>query len=397
MRLDSTHILIVGAATGGAASAVLLARAGARVTLIERAPEIRSLGAGIALAANGRAVLERVGVHVGHAAALVGARVADAQGRTLLLPPPGSELAVVTRAELQRGLLAAVEREPRIQLLVGCTLERATPDGLAVLRDAEGSRVMSCDLIVGADGVHSTLRDCGNFGARVQRSGIRYARALSDLPCDDAAEAWTSQGLFGHLPVDGGTYWYASCGTPALSRALATNDLRMFQASWENAYAPSAKYLASLSSLEEMLVHEVIRVDCERWSDQRLVLLGDAAHAMAPNLGQGANSALVDAAVLADEIVNASTLPAALDAYTTRRRAKVKRVADTAERLGRIAEIVHPVGRLLRDRLLLPLAAKANPDKQRALLLQESPTLLAGHGGSGTSAQSHPRLASAAS
>ena len=73
-----------------------------------------------------------------------------------------------------------------------------------------------------------------------------------------------------------------------------------------------------------------------------MVLVGDAAHAMAPNLGQGANSALVDAAVLLDELRRCSDVPAALSAYQARRQPAVRRVASAAARLGRLAEITHP-------------------------------------------------------
>jgi 2-polyprenyl-6-methoxyphenol hydroxylase-like FAD-dependent oxidoreductase len=76
---------------------------------------------------------------------------------------------------------------------------------------------------------------------------------------------------------------------------------------------------------DDLLVNDVARIDCDRWSVGRLVLLGDAAHAMAPNLGQGANSALVDAAVLVAELSDGSR-PDPLGRYARRRRAAVRAV-----------------------------------------------------------------------
>ena len=115
-----------------------------------------------------------------------------------------------------------------------------------------------------------------------------------------------------------------------------------------------------------------------RWSDGKLVLLGDAAHAMAPNLGQGANSALVDAAVLALELRRCSTLDEGLAAYEQRRRKPVRRVAEMSSRLGRLAELTHPVARFLRDR---DAPSRGQPFASRramAMVLQEpTETLLA--------------------
>jgi 2-polyprenyl-6-methoxyphenol hydroxylase-like FAD-dependent oxidoreductase len=118
-------------------------------------------------------------------------------------------------------------------------------------------------------------------------------------------------------------------------------------------------------------VHEVLRVDCARWCDGRLALLGDAAHAMAPNLGQGANSALVDAAVLLDELRRSATPDGALAAYDARRRPAVRRVAETAARLGRLAEATNPVARAVRDRVLLPAAGLLTTARTTAAVLQE--------------------------
>jgi 2-polyprenyl-6-methoxyphenol hydroxylase-like FAD-dependent oxidoreductase len=117
-------------------------------------------------------------------------------------------------------------------------------------------------------------------------------------------------------------------------------------------------------------------VDCARWWDGRLALLGDAAHAMAPNVGQGANSALVDAAVLLDELRRGGSLDDALGAYDARRRPAVRRVADVADRLGRLAEATGPVVRALRDRVLLPVAGMLSSERMTAMVLQEAPSTL---------------------
>jgi 2-polyprenyl-6-methoxyphenol hydroxylase-like FAD-dependent oxidoreductase len=107
--------------------------------------------------------------------------------------------------------------------------------------------------------------------------------------------------------------------------------------------------LAGVERFEDLVVNQVIRVDCERWAADRVVLIGDAAHAMAPNLGQGANSALVDAAVLVWELAQPGEQKDALARYEARRRPAVRLVQDTADRLGWLSDVMHPALRWLRD------------------------------------------------
>ena len=379
MVLSGLNVVVCGSATGGCAAALHFARAGANVTLVERVAEPKAIGAGIAIAENGLAVLESLGLSLAMAPAVTGARIVDEHGRTLLEPRGQQPRAVmVRRSTLQGILLDAVAREPRIQRRFGTEVVRASPSGEVAISEAGRESVLGASLVIGADGVHSRVRDGGAFGARVKGTGLRYVRML--LPGDVATgtEAWTPAGIFGAFAVDGGTYAFASCGTPACSAALDARDLDAFRAAWTGAYSPAGRILAGLHSFDDLIQNEVIRVDCDRWSDGKLVLLGDAAHAMAPNLGQGANSALVDAAVLCAELRRARDLAEGLAAYEQRRRKPVRRVADMSSRLGRLAELTHPTARFLRDRMLLPVANRLASRKAIAMVLQEpTETLLA--------------------
>jgi len=374
--------MVVGGATGGAAVAMLLARAGARVTLLERVTAPRAIGAGIGLADNGLAVLESLGLGPALEARArpAGApRIVDGARRPVFVPPgPPPRIWMVRRSDLQGLLLDALAAEPRIDARFGVEVESATPDGRVRARRGGESLAFEADLVVGADGVHSRVRDGGSFGARVHRPGIPYLRALVDTGEALGEEAWTAAGLFGSFAVDGGAYLYASAGSTRTRAALAARDLAALRAAWVAAYPAAAPLLAAIARFEDLVIHSVRRVDCARWRDGALVLLGDAAHAMAPNLGQGANSALVDAAVLLDELRRAADLPAALAAYEARRRPAVRWVADAAARLGALAEWTHPVARRLRDRLLMPAVARFAPATDVARVLQEErATLLA--------------------
>lgn len=366
--------MVVGAATSGSAAALLLARSGARVTLLEKVEQPRAVGAGIALAANGLAVLESLGLarQLRVAVPVVGMRITDGQGRTLIgMPQPAPRIAMIRRATLQSMLLDAIAREPRIQARFGAEVLAASPAGEVIARVGDATRIVTADLVLGADGARSRVRSCGSFGARV-RTGIRYVRAIVDSDRALGDEAWTSAGIFGSFAVDGGgTYFFSSCGTSALRAALERRDIDAYRREWRTAYPASGPLLKSLRSWDPMLVNEVVRVDCRRFVDNRLVLLGDAAHAMAPNLGQGANSALVDAAVLLDELRRAPGIERALAAYDARRRPAVRRVAMTAARMGVLSERTGRLSRALRDRVLLPLVSLLPAQTAMRSLMQE--------------------------
>jgi 2-polyprenyl-6-methoxyphenol hydroxylase-like FAD-dependent oxidoreductase len=385
MKLEALHVAVVGGAIGGAGAALLLARAGARVTLLERAEGPTAAGAGIALAENGLSVLEALGFDGELArisSALPGVRVVDANKRPLFLPVGGTpgqppNMRMARRADLHRLLTEALVAEQRIDARYGVDVREASEDGTVRGSLAGKPFILRADLVVGADGVHSRVRDAAALGARVSRPGIAYVRGLGPEGLAQNEEAWTAAGLFGSFAVPGGTYWYASLGTPALRRARETRELPLLRAAWAAAYPPSRALLESVQQFDELLINEVVRVRCARFAHGRRVLIGDAAHAMAPNLGQGANSALVDGAVLLDALRGADTLEHALAAYDARRRPKVERVAATAARLGRLAELTNPVVRFVRDRVLMPLAALGDGSAMMRTVWQEAPSELA--------------------
>src|SRR5215204_3209351 len=165
MHLADLHVIIVGGATGGGSAALLLARAGARVTLVERVAQPRAVGAGIAIAENGMAVLESLGMApaLDVAREVRGMRVTDAVGRTLLTPPhPTPRVRMVRRATLQGVLLDAVAAEPRIERLFGTEALSAAPDGTVDIRDAEGARMVCTPACASAA---RSVRACGTQGS----------------------------------------------------------------------------------------------------------------------------------------------------------------------------------------------------------------------------------------
>ncbi len=373
--LAGLRVLVVGGATAGAGAALFLARAGARVTLFERVADPQAVGAGIGIAENGLAVLGALGLDgaiEACARVVPEVRIVDGGGRVVFSPygsPP--RVLMLRRSELQAVLLDAVAAEARIERRFGVEVTATDGDAGVTVRTAAGEETVRGELVIGADGVHSRVRASGDHGACVSKPGIEYVRVIVPGERARAEEAWTSEGIFGSFAVSGGTYVYASAGGREVQRALAARDVEGFRAAWARVYPPAGELLAGLGSVDELIVNRVLRVTCTRWFAGKQVLVGDAAHAMAPNLGQGANSALVDVAVLYDELRRADDLPAALAAYQRRRAKPVARVARMAAQLGQMAERTNPVMRWLRDRLVMPAVAQFGGAAAQAVTLQE--------------------------
>ena len=355
--MQPLRVVVAGGGIGGLATAALLARTGHDVTLLERSTSLRAVGAGIALQPNGLAVLDALGV-VGTVAAhgswQRGLALHDDRGRalaTVTVPAAGAPLdaALVVPRQALHDALADTAAAAGAAVTTGLEVADVVQDADAVTVNVEpGSTRVRADLLVAADGSRSTVRGRLAVGARAV-AGPVYLRALVPLRCPDevAGEHWGRRGLAGLVPCGRGrTYWFAST-TDEIRDAVASGRVEAVRSAVSAAHPVLSGAVQGLARVQDLLVNQVQTVRTSTFVDGRVVLLGDAAHAMPPNLGQGANSALLDAAVLALELARAEGLPDALRRYDTGRRPAVRRVQRDAERLARVAHWRH--GRRLRD------------------------------------------------
>lgn len=381
-------VVVCGAGPAGSAAAVLLAARGATVTLLDRVADPAAVGAGLLLQPNGLAVLYGLGLRdhlrtCAHASA--GAALRDDRGRALAearCPNFGNGLdhvLTVRRSHLAHVLDEAVRAWGTVDAINGANVIGADPSGTVTYQRDGREHSLTADLVVGADGVHSVVRDSGQFGARVVTTGHRYLRGIvPGAPNTPVAEYWTSLGLFGCSPLgDGATYVYANASAPPVREALARSDDAAFRSAWSRALPVVAPLVEGISLLDDVLVNDVEQVDCDRYTDGRLVLIGDAAHAMAPTLGQGANSALVDAAVLALELGQSGDLGEGCAAYSRRRRSPVRRVQRDAARLARLSAVEAAAGRRLRNTLLRAVSRPGLIERRFRAAQQEDPADLA--------------------
>ncbi len=341
------RILIVGGGIGGLTLAAALRLKGIHAEVVERAAAWAPVGAGIVLGLNAMKVLGRIGLAgaVARRGLEVGAaRVTDARGRTLTalnlrsLPNDAGRAYALHRAALHEALLTGVDPA---SIRLNTTLKAIEQDASRVaVQFSDGARG-EFDAVIGADGIRSVTRWLTFGESPLYYSGYTCWRfvARGEFKNADTWEMWGRGRRFGIVPLgDGRVYCFTTLNAPqndSTQRNISLQDFRKLFAGFEG---PAPELLASLESADQLLWNDLEEVWLDTWVKGRVALLGDAAHAMTPNMGQGAAMAIEDAFVLAEELAGTADVPATLQRYEARRRERVDFVQTRSRRFGVVAQ-----------------------------------------------------------
>ncbi len=356
--------LIAGGGIGGLAAALALRRAGFAATVFERAPAFGEVGAGMSLWPNATRVLESWGVL--DAVLQKGKPVTQFNlhrwdGRLIsVIAMTGFQTPAlcIHRADLHRALR---DRLNPSSLETNQTLESFASGDSGVRARFVGGREMEADGLIGADGIKSIIRSQLHGAEEPTYRGYCIWRGIAPESAGMAgghiSETWGRGRRFGILPMGQGRIcWYATRNGPPSQADAPEGRKAEVLALFRDWHKPIAGLIAATDPGDIMKSNAHDRNPLGQWGDGPVTLLGDAAHPLTPNIGQGACMAIEDAACLAKMLRRGAGVATAFRAYEAARGPRTAFIARRARRIGAIGQWENPWvvrGRDLATRLLL--------------------------------------------
>ena len=330
------RVVIVGGGIGGLSAARELSLRGIKAEVLERAPQLNPVGAGIIMNPNAMQVLERNGLadEVRRDAwPYLTRETRDQDGRLLATRD--------YRPLYEAGKLAQGALVHRAHLLD--VLYRSLPAGTVqfgiALKDVKS---LGADLVIGADGIHSQVRR--EFFGEMERRYMGYRShrlVMVNVTGVNCFTEFMGRGQrIGLVPINARRLYVWTTFNSPRDKWEGPDLARQFA---QFTAEPIRRLFVTVPPPASIVTTEIEELWLERWHTGNVVLLGDAAHAMTPNIGQGAGMAMEDAAVLAEELAGAGKIEDALANYARRRKPRVETVmrisrdvGDDGQRRGRI-------------------------------------------------------------
>ncbi len=371
-------ISIIGGGITGLTTAIVLGKLGIDATVYERIPELKVVGAGIWLQPNAIQILEGIGVKN---------RLAE-QGAELLkmeLTNPdlipfkeikagvvkddfGNQTIAIHRARLQQVLYDEARKYGHV-VLGKEYISHQAKNGKIYIRFQD--KEVETDLLLGADGIHSNVRNTLFPESSIRDSGQTCWRGISNIRLPDhlmnkGKEAWGKNIRFGFSNISSNdeVYWFA-----VLKNDHSDYDRQGLQTIFKDFSPVVSDVIGSANHIHKAKLTDLKRLD--KWSVGNVCLMGDAAHATTPNMGQGAGQGIEDAYYLGHLLSQYNLDSKAFSVFEKRRRKKVDYIVDFSWRFGKMAH--HSLGRAILKTVMKSTPEKMVMNQMRKMYTLEKP------------------------
>lgn len=364
------NIAIIGGGIGGLAAAVGLHKIGIKAHVYEQAQSFKPLGAGIGIGSNVMLALNKLGVSedilkygmtLNEQRFLNGDfKVMNSIDFTLLKKRFGEENITIERADLHESLFNTIDPA---YFHFNKKVERFEKTNQKItLRFTDGTEE-SMDYIIAADGIHSLFRQTLIPNRTPRYAGYTCWRGITknqvDVPLHLSSEAWSKQGRFGWAPLyNGDVYWFACVNAKENDPHYHSLDKAEVAKRFAH-LSPTVERMIKETEDDYFLHHDIYDIKpLPTFIYDRICLLGDAAHATTPNMGQGAGQSIEDAYELMNALKNMPTVADAFRQYDEKRVKKTKKVIQLSRQIGRAAQWDNPFLVGFRD-TFFPLIPKS--------------------------------------
>ncbi|MEO6231653.1 MAG: FAD-dependent monooxygenase, partial [Ferruginibacter sp.] len=304
---------IIGGGIAGLTTAIALQKIGITATVFEAAPCYKPVGAGLGLAANAIKAFQELSMAdevIQQGRLLPGFTIYDQRGKPITKTDSrrmsekfGIDNFTIDRTALQSLLLSKLDIE---NIHTNKQVTNMEETGKSLTLTFSDGTTHETDFLIVADGINSAIRQLLIPGSKPRYAGYTCWRAIidnSNLNLSETSETWGSKGRFGIVPLaNNKIYWFACINAPQNDIAMKQYTINDLQNHFKDFHKPVPDIIAATKN-DALIWGDILDIaPIKKYAFENILLIGDAAHATTPNLGQGACQAIEDAVILAAEI-----------------------------------------------------------------------------------------------
>jgi 2-polyprenyl-6-methoxyphenol hydroxylase-like FAD-dependent oxidoreductase len=372
------EIVIIGGGIAGLTTALALQNIGKQPIVFESAKTIKAIGAGLGLAANAMQAFNRLNImteviELGRILPLF--TIYDQKGKQITKTDSksisrkyGIDNFTIHRADLHKLLFSKIDGQHVFTNKTAIDVEQK--ENSVIIKFHDGSS-HETNFVIVADGIHSEIRKKLCPGSLPRYAGYTCWRAIIDNPgmaYTESSETWGSAGRFGIVPLAfNKLYWFACINANQNDEKFKAFTIADLQNHFKNFHHPIPEILQKTS--DEALIHNDI-IDLKpinNYAFKNMVLIGDAAHATTPNMGQGACQAIEDAIILAAEINRTPDIQTAFLNFEKRRIKRTHEITKKSWNIGKIAQLENPFLVSLRNSVFRLLPSSLNEQQLKKI------------------------------